>query len=120
MVLLSRQPAHPGRAGGNTLVSAQALTDDSKLASCLARGEKLANASSLVGDQDDFHAWRNQRNEWIATVTASLIAVGKSDEAEDFRREATVRQPFSHWHFALDAEVNAVCAALYELRRRLG
>jgi hypothetical protein len=89
------------------------------LALHLARGEKLANASSLVGDQDDFHAWRHQRNEWIATVSASLIEADMSDEAEDFRREATVRQPFSQWHFALDAEVNAVCGAIHDLRRSL-
>jgi len=97
----------------------QALRYDSKLALDLVRGEKLASASSLVGDQDDFHAWRHQRNEWVAAVSASLIEAGMSDEAEDFPRQATVRQPFSHWHFALDAEVNAVCGAMHELRRRL-
>jgi hypothetical protein len=96
---------------------AQTLTDTPKLAPYLARGEKLASASSLVSDQDDFHAWRHQRNDWVATVSANLIEAGI--EAEDFRREATVRQPFSHWHLALDAEVNAVCGAIHELRRSI-
>jgi hypothetical protein len=100
-------------------MSTEALIDGSKLAHCLSQGERLANASSLVGDQDDFHAWRQQRNEWIAAVGASLIEAGMGQEVEDFRCEATVRQPFSHWHFALDAEVNAVCGALHELRRRI-
>jgi hypothetical protein len=88
-----------------------------KLALYLARGEKLAHASSLVGDQHDFHVWRHQRNEWIATVNANLIAAGLTDEADDFRHAATVRQPFSHWQFALDAEVSAVCAAIHDLRQ---
>jgi hypothetical protein len=90
-----------------------------KLDLYLTRGEKLASASSLVGDQHDFHAWRHQRNEWIATVGANLCAAGLTDEAEDFRHAATVRQPFSHWHVALDVEVNAVCAAIHDLRRRI-
>jgi hypothetical protein len=97
-------------------VPAQALRSNPKLDSYLARGEKLASASSLVGDQADFHAWRHQRNEWIAAVSANLIAAEMPDEAENFRREATVRQPFSHWQFALDAEVNAVCGAIHDLR----
>jgi hypothetical protein len=99
-------------------VAVQAVSNP-KLALYLARGEKLANASSLVGDQADFHAWRHQRNEWIASVNASLLAAGMAYEAEDFRRDATVRQPFSHWQYALDAEVNAVCGAVQALRRTL-
>jgi hypothetical protein len=97
-------------------VREQALAENAKLSLYLARGEKLASASSLVGDQDDFHAWRHQRNEWIATVSASLIDAGMAYAAEDFRREATVRQPFSHWHYALAAEVNAICGAIHDLR----
>jgi len=100
-------------------MSAQALMNESRLAGDLAWGEKLANASSLVGDQADFHAWRHQRNEWISAVSVGLAEAGMKEEAEDFLREATVRQPFSHWHFALDAEVNAVCGAIHELRRTL-
>jgi hypothetical protein len=95
------------------------LTDNPQMALYLARGEKLANASSLVGDQDDFHAWRHQRNEWIAAVSATLTGDGMAYEAEGFRQAATVRQPFSHWQLALDAEVNAVCAAVHDLRRLL-
>jgi hypothetical protein len=103
----------------HVVMSAQTVTKRPKLELCLAQGERLANASSLVGDQDDFHAWRHQRSEWIATASASLIEAGMADEVDDFRDEATLRQPFSHWHFALKAEVDAVCAALHGLRRRL-
>jgi hypothetical protein len=92
------------------------LKEHAKLSPDLARGEMLASASSLVGDQGDFHAWRHQRNDWIATVSAELTEAGMAYEAEDFRREATVRQPFSHWQLALDAEVNAVCGAIHDLR----
>jgi hypothetical protein len=88
---------------------------DATLARHLARGEELASASSFVGDQADFHAWRHQRNEWIATTSAALTAAGLTDEAEDFRCKAAVRQPFSHWHLALDAEVVAVTAAIQGL-----
>jgi hypothetical protein len=101
------------------VMPAQTLTDTPRLAPYLARGEKLASASSLVSGQDEFHAWRHQRNDWIATVSAKLIEAGMGYEAEDFRREATVRHPFSHWQLALDAEVNAVCSAIHELRRSL-
>jgi hypothetical protein len=95
------------------------LTDDPQMTLYLARGEKLAKASSLVGDQDDFHAWRSQRNEWIAAVSSRLTNDGMAYEAEAFRRAALVRQPFSRWQLALDAEVDAVCAAVDDLRRLL-
>jgi hypothetical protein len=95
------------------------LADNTKFALNLARGERLAGASSLVGAQADFHAWRHERNEWIQSVSSTLADAGMAYEAEGFRRAATVRQPFSHWQLALTAEVNAVCGAIHELRRQL-
>ncbi len=77
-------------------------------------GERLIRAASVVGDQEDFHVWRQRRNAWVSATSKLLAATGA--HVEGFRVSASVAHPQSHWHAALDAEVQAVSNAVVRLR----
>ncbi len=73
-------------------------------------GERLVRAASLVGDQEDFHVWRQRRNAWVGATAKLLAATG--GHVESFREAASVSHPLSHWHQALEAELQAIRDAI--------
>jgi hypothetical protein len=82
------------------------------LARCRRRGEELVGLTSLVGDQDDLHTWRQKRNAWV-TQTAAVLAVVAGDAAAGaFRACATVNRPLTGWHMAITGELRILRQAL--------
>lgn len=84
----------------------------------LERGERLLASASMVGDQDDFEAWREKRDAWVRGAATTLATCGGHD-IETFRASASATRAAIHWHVALDAEIQAVRSALESLRNRL-
>jgi hypothetical protein len=74
----------------------------------LAWADRLAHAGTMVGDQHDFHIWRQRRNSWIADTFEALLAMAMDDVAAAFRAAATARRPLVGWEAALPAEIAAV------------
>lgn len=96
------------------------LDDIAALIEHLQRGEQLVGSASLVGDQDDFHIWRQKRNAWVRDAANALTTSHGDEHAEQLRAAARAAIPLSHWHAALDAEVEAARAAVEAVRSRVG
>ncbi len=87
------------------------------LTELIVSGERLASSAAMVGDQDDFHAWRSKRNAWIADVSAALNrSMSVTGGAASFREAVTVRRPLTGWRVGLEMELGSVQNALALLR----
>jgi hypothetical protein len=58
------------------------------LASQIARGERLIDASRMVGSAEDFQLWRAQRRAWSIETCRTLTEQRGSSTAHAFERVA--------------------------------
>jgi hypothetical protein len=99
--------------------AAEACAPDSVLTGLVASGERLIEAATMIGDQEDFHVWRQQRNAWSRGVAYALARDDVSGRAEQFKAFPWVERPLAGWRAALPGEVQAVRDAVAALKSAL-
>jgi hypothetical protein len=86
------------------------------LAELVERGERLARAASMVGDQDDFHVWRDNRNAWVDATLLDLKDGRSPVEARTFLAAVSATHPGSGWQLTLPEKLASVEQGVTVLR----
>ncbi len=83
----------------------------------VAQGEHLVSRAAMIGDQDDFHIWRQHRNAWVRGAAFALASKPDGGRAaEEFRAAARVPKRLTDWRLGLPVEVEAARDAIETLR----
>jgi predicted alpha/beta hydrolase len=88
------------------------LMQETALTACCLRGEELLAAATMIGDQADFHVWRQKRNDWVAVTAAAIASSTNGEAARTFLDAAHMPRPLAGWQQAIPAEADGIREAL--------